>query len=75
MQYKDSVLEISLEGQACLMMSSIVTLINSASGFLCGRSLLVKCTSLSRMVEIPCQQTKAIAVIMNSVHFRKVLLA
>lgn len=62
-------------GRHVLCCLPLLMLINVASGFIYGRNPPISSTYLSRMSEIHCQETKATAVIMNSVHFRKVFLA
>lgn len=61
--------------RTCFRLSSIVMLINLASRFVYGRNLPISSTYLSRKGEIHYQKTKATAVIINAVHFRKVFLA
>ena len=63
------------KGRHVLCCLPLLMLINVASGFVHGRNLPISSMYLSRMGEIHCQQTKATAVFMNSVHFRKVFFA
>lgn len=57
------------------MLSSVVRQINVVSRFIYGRNPAISSAYLSRKDEIHCQKTKATAVIINAVHFRKVFLA